>query len=133
MDAFPCYDELGFTPPGNNKTAEFYKPGEFPQNGTKTASDVGGTITSPISGAEFTWTYKGVERAVTVASADAKPTAKSDKGDNKSNDESKDDGESNNDSNSGSADTADDEEDGAAVVVPGLVSVFVLVLLVVAN
>ncbi|KAI0887858.1 uncharacterized protein GGS22DRAFT_197765 [Annulohypoxylon maeteangense] len=74
MDAFPCYSKLGYTPPGGNSSGTFYEPNDFPQNGTATTSNIAGSITTPVSGAVYTWTYNGVERPITVASADAKPT-----------------------------------------------------------
>ncbi|KAI1456995.1 hypothetical protein F4805DRAFT_203505 [Annulohypoxylon moriforme] len=74
MDAFPCYSKLGYTPPGGNGSGTFYEPNDFPPNGTATTSNIAGSITSPVNGATYTWTYNGVERTITVASADAKPT-----------------------------------------------------------
>ncbi|KAI1439452.1 hypothetical protein F5Y02DRAFT_70235 [Annulohypoxylon stygium] len=74
MKALPCYSKLGFTPPGNS-SGTFFEPNDFPTNGTATTSNIAGTITSPVSGTLYTWTYNGVERIVTVASADATPTS----------------------------------------------------------
>lgn len=51
MDAYPCSDVLGFTPPGDDDSAAFYEPGDFPANGTATTFNVGGVINSPVSGA----------------------------------------------------------------------------------
>ncbi|KAI0846424.1 hypothetical protein F5Y00DRAFT_264619 [Daldinia vernicosa] len=89
MDAFPCDSTLGYTPPSGDDSAVFYEPGEFPPNGTATSSNVAGSITSPVSGATYTWTYDGLTRTVTVASADLQPTdaantSDEDKGDNES-------------------------------------------------
>ncbi|KAI1090483.1 hypothetical protein F5B19DRAFT_463213 [Rostrohypoxylon terebratum] len=75
MEAFPCYSKLGFTPPGGNSSGTFYEPNHFPSNGTETVSNIAGSITSPVSGTMYTWTYNGVERTVTVASVDATPTS----------------------------------------------------------
>ncbi|KAI8965135.1 hypothetical protein F5Y11DRAFT_313941 [Daldinia sp. FL1419] len=74
MKAFPCASMLGYTPPGGDDSAVFYEPGNFPPNGTATLSNIAGSITSPVSGAVYTWTHDGREDIVTVASADAHPT-----------------------------------------------------------
>lgn len=75
MKALPCYSKLGFTPPGGNSSGTFFEPNYFPTNGTATTSNIAGTITSPVNGTLYTWTYNGVERTVTIASADATPTS----------------------------------------------------------
>ncbi|RYP77099.1 hypothetical protein DL771_001389 [Monosporascus sp. 5C6A] len=72
---FPCGSTLGFTPPGRGDSGTFYEPGNFPPKGTATASNIAGSITSPVGGATYTWTYNSIRRTVTVVSADAKPTA----------------------------------------------------------
>ncbi|RYP88464.1 hypothetical protein DL770_004628 [Monosporascus sp. CRB-9-2] len=75
MEAFPCGSTLGFTPPGGDDSGPFYEPGNFPPNGTATTSNIAGSITSPVSGAKYTWTYNSIPRTVTVVSADSMPTA----------------------------------------------------------
>ncbi|KAJ4115402.1 hypothetical protein NW768_011254 [Fusarium equiseti] len=119
-DVYSCAKDLKFTPPGKDKSANFYGPGELPKNGTKTLSNMEGSITSPLSGATFTWTDGKILHAITAASADAKPTGSSDKKDNKD------------DKNDNSTDEAketgkEDEEDAASILSP---SVWVLVCLV---
>ncbi|KAI0113350.1 hypothetical protein F4814DRAFT_449797 [Daldinia grandis] len=89
MDAYPCDGTLGYTPPGGNDSAVFYEPGKFPPNGTATPSNVAGSITSPVSGATYTWTYDGLARTVTVESAESRPTDAA-----STSDEDKGDGES---------------------------------------
>lgn len=54
MDGISCVGDLGFPPPGADKSAKFYAPGEFPKNGTETTiSNLDGSITSPLSGETF--------------------------------------------------------------------------------
>jgi len=67
-----------------------------------------GTITSPLSGATFTWTDGPIEHPITAASVDAKPTGSSDKKDDKD------------DKNSGEANETgkEDEEDVASTMSP---------------
>ncbi|KAF4995604.1 hypothetical protein FDECE_12747 [Fusarium decemcellulare] len=75
MDAISCTGDLGFAPPGLNKSAKFFAPGEFPENGTQTTVwNLVGSITSPLSGETFSWTFAGIAHTVTIATADAKPT-----------------------------------------------------------
>ncbi|KAK6957124.1 hypothetical protein Daesc_002409 [Daldinia eschscholtzii] len=65
---------MGYTPPGGNDSAVFYEPDKLPPGGTATTSNIAGRITSPVSGATYSWTYKEIEHIVTVASADSQPT-----------------------------------------------------------
>ncbi|CAG1959529.1 unnamed protein product [Fusarium graminearum] len=85
-DAYNCANDLKFTPPGKDNSAKFYAPGEFPKNGTKTMSNMDGSITSPLSGATFTWTNGNIVHPITVASVDAKPTDNSKNNENKTDD-----------------------------------------------
>ncbi|KAI8649093.1 hypothetical protein NCS57_01445400 [Fusarium keratoplasticum] len=72
MDGISCVGDLGFPPPGADKSAKFYAPGEFPKNGTET------TISN-----------------LDVASVDAKPTgsAGGEKADSENEDSDEDDEE----------------------------------------
>ncbi|KAJ3543824.1 hypothetical protein NM208_g3375 [Fusarium decemcellulare] len=109
MDAMSCIGDLGFAPPGLDKSAKFFAPGEFPENGTQTTvSNLGGSITSPLSGETFSWTLGGIAHTVTVASADAKPTGSAG---------GKEGGDGKEDSDNASQ---DDEEDAASLLSPGL-------------
>ncbi|KAI9151362.1 hypothetical protein HJFPF1_08564 [Paramyrothecium foliicola] len=79
MAKLSCGPEgFDFTPPGGNSSASFYRPNDFPASGTLTTSNLAGVITSPISGETFTWTHENNVHAVTVASADARPTGETD-------------------------------------------------------
>ena len=67
FDNTTCHTEYNYTLPGN-KDAKFYQPGEFPKNGTHTTmTNLPGTITSPISGATFTWTMNSTAHTITAA------------------------------------------------------------------
>lgn len=120
----PCED-LGFSPPGA-KGAKFYAPGTFPSNGTQTLSNVAGAVTSPVSGSVYTYTMKGLETVISVASANAKPTGTS--GDSKSGGGDSKSGESNSGGGDGQSTQDDKKEDAAAMAVPKLVFAVVPVL-----
>lgn len=49
-------------------------------------SNMDGSITSPLSGATFTWTNGNIVHPITVASVDAKPTDDSKNNENKTDD-----------------------------------------------
>lgn len=49
-------------------------------------SNMDGSITSPLSGATFTWTNGNIVHPITVASVDAKPTDNSKNNENKTDD-----------------------------------------------
>ncbi|RSL94594.1 hypothetical protein CDV31_014265 [Fusarium ambrosium] len=67
FDNSTCHTEYNYTLPGN-KDAKFYEPGKFPQNGTQTTmTNLAGTITSPISGATFTWTMNSTAHTIIAA------------------------------------------------------------------
>ncbi|KAJ4253879.1 hypothetical protein NW762_010277 [Fusarium torreyae] len=121
-DKYSCAGDLKFTPPGKDKSIKFYDPGELPKNGTKTLSNVDGSITSPLSGATFTWTHGEVEHPITVASANAKPTGTTSNNKSGKDDDAKETGSKEtgtNNSDGGNSDEAsDDEEDTAVVVMP---------------
>lgn len=61
-----CKD-LGFT-----DTDKFYKPGDFPSNGTSTLYEVGGTVTAPPSGTVLTWSQVSTTYTVTATGYDLK-------------------------------------------------------------
>ncbi|KAF7558496.1 hypothetical protein G7046_g5667 [Stylonectria norvegica] len=117
IDEDTCSSQLNYTLPGGDKGNKFYSAGDLPANGTKTLSNIGGVITSPVSGAAYTWTFDGVDHAVTVASADAKPTATATTTGSAKGGTSKDSGDDKK-ANEGSED--EDKEDSAAMVVPRL-------------
>lgn len=75
LDAYDCAGDLGFGAEDAGDTHTFYKPGGFPDNGTETLYNTGGVISTPISGATFTWTYGSIEHPVTVKSTDNIVTA----------------------------------------------------------
>lgn len=81
LDRGKCKD-LGFT--GADK---FYKPGEYPKNGTFTLHNVAGTVSAPPSGTVLTWsqassTYTvsatGYDRRVVVSQSEYRATATGD-------------------------------------------------------
>ncbi|KAF7713889.1 Uncharacterized protein PECH_006744 [Penicillium ucsense] len=65
-----CKD-LGFSDANNN----FYKPGQFPSNGTKTLSNVAGTVTVPPSGTVLTWSQASSTYTVTATGLGQKGVA----------------------------------------------------------
>lgn len=119
LEAYPCVDTLGMSPPAGDK-GELYVDGDFPANDTETLYNTG-TITSPVSGATYSYTYfDGVTHVVTVASANARPTGSSggnaadnDEGDSEDGNEGGDDdeegdgGSSDDNSSSGGSDSGD--------------------------
>lgn len=118
MEAYPCIDVLGVSAPSDNST-NFYSEGNFPANGTQTLFNTG-SITSPVSGATYTYTRSSTEYVITVASPDAQPTGSSGgdggsgSGSGSDNDnDSNDDGNSGNgDSNSGGGDSSNSNGNG---------------------
>lgn len=64
-----CKD-LGFT-----DTDKFYKPGDFPNNGTSTLYEVGGTVSAPPSGTVLTWSQASATYTVTATGYDQKAVA----------------------------------------------------------
>jgi hypothetical protein len=133
MANLPCgRDGFDFTPVGGDSSAKFYGPDDFPAEGTQTISNKNGVVTAPVSGETFTWTYKNTEHEVTVASADAEPTADSgddNGGSNDNNDSDNDldsndgrgnDGSDNSQSGSGDSNEDGDDEDAARLLSPSL-------------
>jgi hypothetical protein len=74
MEQFPC-KALGFGEEDAGDTDTFYTPDDLPKNGTKPLFNNGGEVSSPISGATFTWTFGTVQNAITVSSTDYVATA----------------------------------------------------------
>lgn len=64
-----CKD-LGFT-----DTDKFYKPGDYPNNGTSTLYEVGGTLTVPPSGTVLIWSQASSTYTVTATGYDRKAVA----------------------------------------------------------
>jgi hypothetical protein len=64
---------LGFLPPLS--TGALYNPTNLPAPGTQGVSNLPGEVTSPASGAVFTWSEDGLEVAVTALSLGAVVTA----------------------------------------------------------
>ncbi|GLI80609.1 hypothetical protein PoHVEF18_008964 [Penicillium ochrochloron] len=62
---------LGFSD-SNNK---FYRPGDFPKNGTSTLHNVAGTVTAPPSGTVITWSQASATYTVTATGVDKKVVA----------------------------------------------------------
>ncbi|RYP52815.1 hypothetical protein DL768_002064 [Monosporascus sp. mg162] len=120
MEAFPCASTLGFTPPGGDDSGTFYEPGNFPPNGTATTSNIASSITSPVSGATYTWTYNSIPRTVTVVSGDAKPTATGEAGgdaaDSEGQNQSQDGGQS---EVAGNGDNEEDKSGSPSLITPG--------------
>lgn len=54
---------------------KFYKPGEFPSNGTSKLSNVGGTVSAPPSGTVITWSQASSTWTVTATGYDKKAVA----------------------------------------------------------
>ncbi|CAI7565489.1 unnamed protein product [Penicillium viridicatum] len=75
LEKYDCAGYLGYARADAGGNTKFYHPSSMPSNGTKTFSNVGGVVSTPVSGDTFTWTFsKGEEYTVTVTSADATVT-----------------------------------------------------------
>ncbi|CAI7668417.1 unnamed protein product [Penicillium pancosmium] len=70
FDDYNCAGDLGFGAEDAGGVQKYYKPGEFPKNGTETLYNTNGVISTPISGASFTWDYSTDVHTVTVRSTD---------------------------------------------------------------
>lgn len=66
---YPCDSKLGFPAVAGGT---FYGPDNLPASGTETLSNLGGTVTSPASGAVFTYTNGGDSQIYTITAANAK-------------------------------------------------------------
>lgn len=71
LESFNCMNDLGFSAP-SDKSNEFYRPGDFPKNGTETLYNTGGSLTVPPSGKVFTWHQSTATFTVTAASYNGK-------------------------------------------------------------
>ncbi|KAJ5657554.1 uncharacterized protein N7484_001203, partial [Penicillium longicatenatum] len=69
LDAYDCAGDLGFGAEDAGGTTTFYKPGGLLKNGTGTLYNTG-SLTTPVSGATFTWTFGTILHAVTAVSTD---------------------------------------------------------------
>lgn len=65
--------ELGF-----DDADKFYKPGDYPDNGTSTLYNVGGTVTAPPSGTVLTWSQASATYTVTATGYDRKAVVSQD-------------------------------------------------------
>ncbi|KAJ5677392.1 uncharacterized protein N7477_003025 [Penicillium maclennaniae] len=70
LDNLQCQD-IGFT----ESSDKFYKPGDFPKNGSSTLHNVAGTVTAPPSGTVLTWSQSSTSWTVTATGYDAKAVA----------------------------------------------------------
>ncbi|EPS25988.1 hypothetical protein PDE_00924 [Penicillium oxalicum 114-2] len=68
-----CRD-LGFS----DSNDKFYKPGDFPRNGTQTLRNVAGTVTAPPSGTVLTWSQASATYTVTATGLGQKVVAGAD-------------------------------------------------------
>ncbi|KAJ5661083.1 uncharacterized protein N7484_000455 [Penicillium longicatenatum] len=69
LDAYDCAGALGFGAEDAGETTTYYKLGGFPKNGTETLYNTG-SLTAPVSGATFTWTFRSNLHVVTAVSTD---------------------------------------------------------------
>ncbi|KAJ5772300.1 hypothetical protein N7520_002829 [Penicillium odoratum] len=69
LNAWDCAGELGFGSEDAGETKTFYKPGGLPKNGTETLSNTG-SLSTPVSGVIFTWTFGTDIHVITAVSAD---------------------------------------------------------------
>ena len=69
LDAYDCAGDLGFGAEDAGGTTTFYKPDGLPKNGTGTLYNTG-SLTTPVSGATFTWTFGTIPHVVTAVSTD---------------------------------------------------------------
>lgn len=67
LNNYSCQN-LGFAPPSSNSST-FYKPNNFPPNGTQTLHNTGAVtaITAPPSGSVFSWSQSTVTYTVTAS------------------------------------------------------------------
>lgn len=66
LSEFPCESKLGFPPVAGGT---FYGPDNLPRSGTATLSKLGGSVTSPASGAVFTYRNGGDTQVYTISAA----------------------------------------------------------------
>lgn len=68
LEAYDCGSDLGYAAESAGDTHTFYKPNNLPKNGTETLYNSGGVLSTPVSGATFTWTADSLLHAITAAS-----------------------------------------------------------------
>ncbi|KAJ5100590.1 hypothetical protein N7456_006642, partial [Penicillium angulare] len=69
IDAYDCAGDLGFGAESAGDTTTFYKPDGLPKNGTESMYNTG-ALSTPVSGATFTWTFASEAHVVTAMSTD---------------------------------------------------------------
>lgn len=75
LEKYDCAGDLGYARADAGGNTKFYHPSSMPSNGTKTISNVGGVVSTPVSGGTFTWTFGStLQHTVTVSSTDATVT-----------------------------------------------------------
>lgn len=60
---------------GFDGTDKFYRPGDFPSNGSKTLSNLHGTVSAPPAGTVLTWSQASATYTVTATGYDRKAVA----------------------------------------------------------
>lgn len=70
LDSTNCR-KIGFTDPSD----KFYKPGDFPANGTSTLHNIAGTVTAPPSGTVLTWSQASTTWTVSATGYNAEAVA----------------------------------------------------------
>lgn len=66
LDEFDCVNDLGYEAPLS--TGSVYNPTDLPASGTQTLSNIAGEVTSPASGAVFSYSAIGSEWTVSALS-----------------------------------------------------------------
>lgn len=74
LEAYDCAGALGYGAESAGDTHTFYEPNNIPKNGTQTLYNTG-ALTTPLSGATFSWTFGKVVHTVTAMSTDNVVTA----------------------------------------------------------
>lgn len=75
LEKYNCAGDLGYARADAGGNTKFYHPSSMPSNGTKTMSNVGVVVSTPVSGDTFTWTFGStLQHTVTVSSVDATVT-----------------------------------------------------------
>lgn len=75
LEQYDCAEMMDIGNTTTSQALELYAPGEFPNNGTATLYNIDGTISSPVSGATFTWQNKDVPRTIIATSVDGRAEA----------------------------------------------------------
>ena len=74
LEAYDCAGTLGYGAESAGDTHTFYEPNNIPKNGTQTLYNTG-ALTTPLSGATFSWTFGTIVHTVTAVSTDNVVTA----------------------------------------------------------